>query len=103
MDVAGVDGLVVLVDADDHLLAVAAVEIAREIEQRALIDRSPSARVERRAVIARLVIVEATLVEQVAVLDEEGLDLAPERVPRGLPARRLDALERQVDDGISLE
>ncbi len=39
VDVPGVDGLVVLVEENDDLLAVVGVEIAREVEQGAIVER----------------------------------------------------------------
>lgn len=70
----GVDGLVVLVDEDDDLLAVVGVEERGEVEERAGVELPAGAPLDDRPKVADLEGVEAGAREEVEVLAKERFD-----------------------------
>jgi hypothetical protein len=98
-----VDGRVVLVDEDDHLLAVVAVEVRRQIPQGAPVQRLIALLAEDLEKPLLLLGAERLPVEQVPMVLVGPRDLLPDRRERQLEARRLDVLEGHRDDRVALE
>ena len=103
MKVARVDGLVVLVDEDDHLLAVVGVEVAGQIEERPVEQRLFGRTLEYRTEVPALPLAEPLARGQMVVLVEEDLDFLLDRLHGPLEPLELGLLEREVDDRVALK
>ena len=103
VEIARVDGLVVLVDEDDHLLPVMGVEMGAHVEEGALVEPPVSGAVQDLPEALRLDFVEPAALEEVAMLDEDIDDLLPDHGPARLEGGGFAALEVEVDHRIALE
>jgi hypothetical protein len=98
-----VDGLVVLIDEQDDLLAVVLVQVGREIQERAAIEREVAGAVEDLPEASDLDLGQRAAVEQVTALVVEVDDLLADRAPARLVGLRLGAFEVEEEDRITLE